>query len=57
MSPAAGQAASAFFALTAATIFFAISGKTPSRTKEPIRPGERMPARESMPASCVPAFT
>jgi hypothetical protein len=39
------------------TIFFAISGKMPSRAKDAISAGERMPRRLSMPASCVPAFT
>ena len=40
-----------------ATIFFAMSGKIPSRVKEAISAGERIPAADSICAICVPAFT
>jgi len=44
-------------ACTASTILRASSGNSPSSANEARRPGETMPARESMRASCVPALT
>jgi hypothetical protein len=38
-------------AFTTSTIFLAMSGKTPSSTKAPISPGDRIPAGEEIAAS------
>ena len=42
---------------TAPTIHFAMSGKTPRSTNEPMSAGERIPWSDSMRASWVPALT